>query len=439
MKIKILTVLLLLFCSKIYSQQNNSVENPLKKTWITYFGKDSSLSIRNIGLVQIQARYQELNKGSIAPTGEIQNEMVDINIPRICFGQFLSYKRLNMFYLLGTSSQTPANAKLGNVYTYETYISYQLVKRLLSIGLGQTLYNGLSRASSLQISQLIAVNPINQALPTAGKTDNLGRQFHFFAVGKIQKLEYRMALVKPMLQVGKDGKYLPELSENTASEVSYEFPTTKFGAEGYVCYQFLEEENTNYSSKSFSYLGSKKIFNIGLGFEYQPEATAYLNFDRDTVLNNAVSYAFDFFADLPLTNGGVITTYGVFYNYDYGTNYLKTSATMNYHTGGNTIQGGGNSEFVVGTGNSFCLQAAYLFPRAITSENHKLQLYTTLYYKNFDILKETALQIGGGLNYYLLGHNAKIGIQYFPREVYDNNYEIVQKTNNVYVQLQVSF
>jgi hypothetical protein len=423
----------------IFAQQAKKFENPLKKGWTVYLGTDSSVSIRTIGLVQLQARFLQLNPGSKSIDGTTKTTTTDLSITRVCIGSLLTYKRLTMFYLLGDNGNSVSNGKLGNFYTYEVYSHYALIPKYLSLGMGQTLYNGISRMSSLSISQIITVESCALAIPTAGKSDNIGRQFQIFAIGKIAKFDYRMALVRPMLQVGAGTQNLPDLVALKPINTSYDFPSDRFGAEGYVCKQFFEEESNLLSSRSFSYLGSKKIFNIGAGFEYQPKASAYLNENRDTIFNNTLTFSADCYADIPLSSGSVFTAYGAFYKYNYGKNYLKIGGTMNYFTGGDSPQGAGNNEYNIGTGNAVFFQAAYLFAKSITKENHRLQVYTYLYYKDFEALNEKSWQPGCGINYYILGQNAKIGIQYYRRNVYGNDLKISSTKNNILLQWQVSF
>lgn len=431
------TIFLVSFSILKLSSQN--FENPLKNGYTVFFGKDSVISIRTIALFQIQTRYLQLNPNSISPLGIERNQTIDIAIPRICLGGFLKYKNVNLFYLFGTSSQTIVTAKQGNFYNYETYISYNILKNKLILGTGQSLYNGISRATSLSITKLIAVEPIPMSIPTGGKSDQIARQYHIFATGTINKFEYRTALVRPMLQVGNSGNILPDLSSNQQINTSIEFPSDKFGAEGYYSLQFFDTESTLASAKSFSYLGQKKILNFGVGFEYQPNATACLTDIYDTVFNNTITLGADLFADIPLKTGAVFTTYAVFYNFDYGQNYLKKGGSMNYFSGGSSPQGAGISEYVIGTGNAFALQMAWLFAKKITKEEHRLQIYGTFYYKNFEALNQISFQPGGGLNYYILEHNAKISSQYYLRNIYNQELKISEQKNNFVVQFQIYF
>jgi hypothetical protein len=241
-----------------------------------------------------------------------------------------------------------------------------------------------------------------------------------------------------MLQVGSGTQNIPDLGSSKPTDVSYDFTSDKFGSEAYVAYQFFDTENIRLSAKSFSYLGSKKILNIGLGYEYQPRASALLNQNRDTVFNNTLSYAIDCYADLPLKSGAVFSAYGAFYNYDYGKNWLKTGGSGNYFLGGNTPQGSGTAEYTCGTGKAFYAHAAYLFARNLTKENHRLQVYLYTYFKNFEALKQASWQPGCGLNYYILGHNAKIGLQYYLRNVYGDDLKISDRKHNLMMMFQIS-
>jgi hypothetical protein len=437
-KLTIFSILYLLSGTlTLKAQQSATHENPLSKGWVTYLGKDSSLQIRTIGLVQIQARHLQLNPDTKTPTGEIKSSTTDLAVTRICVGNFMSYKQINLFYLFGNSGNSVATGKLGNFYTYEAYISYNLIPKALTLGIGQALYAGISRASSLSISKFITVDYNYLAIP--GKSDMIGRFMEIYAIGQLGNLEYRTALYRPMLQMGGAGVYLPNLSASAPLNTSYDFPTDQFGAQAYLAWNFFDKENIQYSSKSFSYLGAKKIFNIGAGFQYQPKATAYLNFNRDTLYHNTLTLSSDFYLDMPLNSGAVITAYGAWYNYDYGLNYVKTGGSMNYFSGGTSPQGAGNSEFTLGTGNACFVELAWLFRQTFTPDLHRLQFYTYLYYKNYHALAQPSWQPGFGLNYYLFGQNAKIALQYYLRNVYDTNLKIADHKSDVMLQFQVSF
>jgi len=421
------------------AQKSGSNENPLRKGLTFFVGSDSSVKIRFLALLQVQARYLELNNGSIAPDGHYKSSTFDLGMTRLCVGTHLSYKKLTFYYLLGNNGQTIVSGKSGNFYTYEGWISYALIPQYFTLGIGQSLYRGLSRASSQSSTQLLTNDILWQAAPLANKTDNIGRQFQIFAVGYLGKLEYRVSLVRPFTSVGANGAEFPVLNQAIATNKSYDFPSDRFGSEGYIAYQFKDIEDIRGSSKNFSYLGTKRVFNIGAGWAYQPKAVAYLDEARDTIRKNSLSLSIDAFYDVPFANNSALSLYSAFYKYDYGPDYLRALGTMNYFKGGSSAQGAGNGEYIVGTGNSFYIQVAYLFARRFTNENHKLQVYATFAYKNFEGLAEESYQPGAGINYYILDNNAKIGLQYQARPFYGNDSKISIYKNNILIQAQVSF
>lgn len=444
---KSVLIIILLTCFFIsfesHSQEKTKSENPFKKGLVFYLGADSSARVKFFGLGQIIGRYLELNEGTIVPGGEIEKSVFDIGITRICLGGIVNYKRVQLFYLFGNSGMGVNNGKLGNFYTYDGWISYQLIDKYLTMGIGQTLFNGVSRYSSISSVQSLTPELSFLSVPTLGLSDGIGRQFHLFATGNIKKFEYRVAIIRPFtnsLNASNVNRvYYPDLSADAPINRSFDYPTNKFGVEGYFAINILDTEDARGASRSFSYLGAKRMFNIGGGFEYIPRAAASLNERRDTVFHNTLTFALDTYLDVPLSGGGVFTGYAVLYNYDYGKNWIRKMGFMNYFSGGTTSQGAGISEYTCGTGMAFHAQLAYLFAKRFTKDEHKLQLYATYTYKNYEYLNDVSHQPGFGVNYYVMDHNAKVSLQYFPRPCYNNNLEIADYRTNLLLQFQVAF
>jgi hypothetical protein len=428
----------------VKAQDKLKAENPMKKGLTFYFGADSSARFRFIGLGQVVARYLELNEGSKAPDGKIKSSAADIALTRICLGGIFSYKRFQFYYLFGNSGMTIYSGKLGNFYTYESWMSYQLIDKKLALGIGQSLYSGPSRYSS--ISSVSSISPELSWLPTPtlANGDLIARQFHVFGNGHLGNLEYRVALVRPFTNsvnpsTNINSPYFPDLSAKAPIETSYDIASDKFGTEGYFNYQFFDKEDIRTAARSFSYLNAKKIFTIGAGYEYQPRATAKLNQNRDTLYHHALTLCIDSYLDLPLANDANITGYLAFFRYDYGNNWLRKMGSMNYFTGGTTKQGAGISEYTVGTGNGCYFHLGYMFAKRFTAEKHKLQVYVSYVYKDYEALKDVSHQPGVGLNYFILDHNAKVSVQYLRRPCYDNAMELKNYKNNVLIQIQAAF
>jgi hypothetical protein len=91
-----------------------------------------------------------------------------------------------------------------------------------------------------------------------------------FAKGKYGKLEYRFSLNKPFAT-----DLVPANVTDPSKAVAVDNNgNPSFSKAGYVEYQFLDEESNTLPFKVGSYLGTKKVFNVGAGFiirQMEPE------------------------------------------------------------------------------------------------------------------------------------------------------------------------
>lgn len=201
---------------------------------------------------------------------------------------------------------------------------------------------------------------------------------------------------------------------------------TKLSKAGYVEYQFFDTESNLLPYKVGSYLGTKKVFNIGAGFYNAPDAT------RSSVAGNVSKhdmrlYSVDAFLDLPIGSPelkGAFTAYSAFYNYNMGPNYLRNIGIMNIatndenFTGSRALAGPGNAQPTIGTGNIWYTQAGYLIPTAKENPKVRLQPFGAYTYKDFEQLQAPSSQFDIGANLFLDGHHAKITGQYSTRPIY---------------------
>jgi len=185
----------------------------------------------------------------------------------------------------------------------------------------------------------------------------------------------------------------------------------------------LEKENNKLPFFVGSYLGTKKVFNLGGGWHHHKEATASKT-ASGVVQNHDISLiGLDTFLDLPLNKsaGTALTTYAVFYKYDFGPNYIRNVGIMNVGFGAGTSQNGpGNAQPTIGTGNIFYTQSGFLLPEKILGEKGRLQPFGALTHKNFQYFDEGSWQYDLGLNYYINSHHAKITFQYSQRPLFEN-------------------
>ena len=92
--------------------------------------------------------------------------------------------------------------------------------------------------------------------------------------------------------------------------------------QGYFDYQFLDEESNFLPYKVGTYLGSKRVFNIGAGFLSHPNGVVVMDGTGNLEGEDVTIFAIDAFYDAPLgQDGSAITAYAVFQNNDYGRNF----------------------------------------------------------------------------------------------------------------------
>ena len=96
-------------------------------------------------------------------------------------------------------------------------------------------------------------------------------------------------------------------------------------------YQFLDQESNAGAGTVGSYLGRKRVFNIGGGVLYQPQGVWHTTQAGDTVRQAIKLFAVDVYYDAPLdaAKGTALTAYAGYFHYDFGPGYLRSNGVMN--------------------------------------------------------------------------------------------------------------
>ena len=310
----------------------------------------------------------------------------------------------------------------------------------MTIGGGLHYYMGLSRMTMSSTLNYMTIDAPIFNWPLIENSDQFARQVGIFAKGKYDKFEYRFSINKP---------YATNLAPTdvTASNDAVAVDNNgnaKWSKAGYVEYQFFDNESNFLPFKVGSYLGTKKMLNVGAGFYNAPESTR-------TSVNGAVQkhdislFAADVFADLPIGDKAkkmALTAYSVYYSYDFGPNYLRNIGIMNTavadpnFSGARPISGVGNSQPMIGSGSIWYTQAGLLLPNSNEKPKVRIQPFAAYAYKNFDALDKASGQFDIGSNFFLDGHHAKITTQYSTRPVYTSKTD-VQSKGELLVQLQI--
>ena len=253
-------------------------------------------------------------------------------------------------------------------------------------GIGLHYWNGISRFSSHSKLNFTAIDAPIFNWPNIEASDQFARQLGFLAKGQLGKFDFRVALNKPCA-VGAGGKY----DEATSRPIAFNVGNDNWSTQGYVSYQFLEKETNKRPYFVGSYLGEKRVFNLGGGGYHNAGATSSKNATGEVQYDGEKRFGLDTFLDVRLSSNSktALTSYVVWYNYDFGPNYLRNIGTMNMGFGLGTSQNGpGNAQPTIGIGSIFYTLPGFLLPESILKEKGRLKPFVAATLKNFEYFEE---------------------------------------------------
>lgn len=406
--------------------------------------ESGSKYIRFITWNQIWARAMEMNPAT-AVSGEPTSFYSDVALRRV---RMLAMVQISPRYMIfthfginnqtfnggGAASSTGTGAygagKKPGLFFHDAWNEYAIVlpkadrKFSLSMGAGLHYFMGVSRLTMASTLNNMAIDSPIFNWSTVDASDQFARQMGIFAKGKFDRLEYRFSVNKPYstnLTPVDALKFEDAIAVDNSGN-------SKFSYAGYLDYHFLDVESNTLPFKVGSYLGSRKVFNLGAGFFYNADAT------KSSVNGELNSHAIrllsvDAFLDMPIgksENKMAITAYSVYYNYDFGPNYLRNIGIMNVGSlaaNGNVspaITGIGNAQPMIGTGSIFYTQVGLLLPNAKENPKLRIQPFAAVSHKNFEALDVSFQKIDIGANLFIHGHHAKITPQYSTRPVFSD-------------------
>ena len=284
------------------------------------------------------------------------------------------------------SSAGASNAgKRPQLYMHDAWGEFAVKPGKLSIGAGLHYWNGISRLTNNSTLNFMTLDaPIFNWANIEG-TDQFARQFGIYAKGQIGRLDYRLHLNKPFAfgatpgAVAKNGVSVNVLNENWSQG-------------GYAKYMFWDKEANVYPYEVGTYLGSKKILNIGAGFYTHKGATLTKGKfgvvgATDSIVNTQKCFGVDAIMEYPLNKakGTMFHALMTYYNYDFGSNYRRNIGILNEHTTlpatKTSFAGGGNAQPTIGTGSIFYTQIGFLAPKLKNGQS--FMPYATVTYKKF--------------------------------------------------------
>lgn len=352
------------------------------------FNEDGSKYLRLISWAQVQGIY---------------NDNVSDDVSRLNFNlrraRILMFAQINDKFMilthfglnsLNSSTLSPVGKGDGaQLFFHDVWVQYNLSKNL-SVGGGLHYFNGISRLNNQSTLNMLTLDNNRQSWATIGLSDQFARHIGIFAKGKFGKLQYRVA-INDAITNGLDTRS-PEAGGPAVYGGKRILGSRDAGKAyaGYFDFQFLDQESNFLPFKVGSYLGGKKVFNVGAGFFLHPSGSVLMDLQGNLQAQDVSIFAVDAFYDAPLgDDGSALTAYATYQSNDYGKNYLYSA---------------------YGTGSMVYAHAGYVISGDKTKTRY--QPYVSYASNSYDATNDNRNVFGIGTNIYMSGHNSKITVEY---------------------------
>jgi len=392
---KLILLVLILGCSNLWAQEAPEEIDHSYKPLTLKLNESGSKYVRFIMWHQIWATTNNLS----ATDAKTQ---LNFSMRR---SRFLAFAQISPRFMMlthfGLNSLTPNNqTSLGNdgdspqMFLHDAWGELKITNDIY-IGAGLHYWKGLTRQSNTSTLNLMTMDQPRPFVHwhSLGITDQFARHLGMYVKGAPGKLEYRVAFNNPgrsPLGAGKDYSASFDTTGIATSNLTYTGvsednadgdPTGNLVIEGYVKYNIWDKESTKLPFYPGTYLGKKKILSFGAGFFLHPNGM----YDNVLAAHNSVSHlALDGMLELPM-DGGSLTAYASFINFNYGNDYVSRWG---------------------GTGNAIYAQLGYLIKKA------RVMPYVSVNNSSFEAVADPIMELNAGFNYFINGHNAKLTAEY---------------------------
>ncbi|WP_159470370.1 porin [Dyadobacter sp. 3J3] len=453
------TIMICLSSSATYSQNGSNEFKDGMKIKLDSSGKKY---INFITYATFWARISNANPGT-AINGVKKTRWTDFSIRQF---RLITYSQLNKHYLIladigidNQSFSTGGSAGGGNtgngsstfagtlgkkpaLYIHDLWNEYMVLpdvdettgkprKLSLYVGTGLHYWIGISRMTTSSSSTYLALDVPLFNWPLTDYSDQFARQLGIYFKGNAGPVAYRWAINKPFTVLSPNTVF-----NKSTADSSYAVDNNTKGnlsTTGYVAWQLFEKESHLLPYTTGTYVGTKKVFNIGMGYYFTKNGTATSSStapNASLIRHNILLWSTDCFVDIPF--GGVknwaFTGYSVFYKYDFGPKYLRYESNINANVGpapgytGPISQAGfGNLAPVTGSGNTLFTQIGMLLPKQHFTQI-RFQPFGELALQKFERYENSRFHywsIGG--NIYLDGHHSRLTFKYQTRPIVENN------------------
>lgn len=381
---------------------------------------DGTLYLRFAMWLQVWARAMQMNPGTtildpepgVDPAVNEESWYGDVGLRRARFLMFGKiFPRTFMLMHIGMNNQTFRNVRKPQVYFHDAWVEFEASKKgYIDIGGGLLYWNGVSRMTNASTITAMSLDLPIVNWPTIERTDQFARQMGLYAKGKAGLFDWRVAAVRP---------FSTSVGAPTAIG-NYNDSANTWGYSGYLQLQFFDIEPNVLPYTVGTYIGAKRVLNLGGGFHLHPKGIAYLDGGGNVKEDMLTIAAGDLFADIPFKGGGALTAYGVYYYMDFGPNNIRNIGIMNPGDlgSGTSFAGQGNAYPMIGTGHTGYAQLGGLIP-GTAGKYMKFQLYGLSQFSWFEALQDPMIQFGAGLNMFIHRHNAKVTVEWRNRPIFN--------------------
>lgn len=351
---------------------------------------DGTKYFRTISWGQFWAQYKDNAPEDVANT--------NFSVRR---ARILTYAQLNKNFLIVThlglnslngDTMSPTGKGEGSQLFFHDFWGQWSLNENHAVGAGLHYWNGISRLNNQSTLNMLTLDNNRQSWATIGLSDQFARHIGVYLKGKLNKLQYRLAIneaVTSNLQAGG----LPVNNGNAVYGGRRLLGSKDAGKTfaGYFDYQFLDQESNFLPYKVGTYLGSKKVFNIGAGFFLHPNGSVRADGNANLTGEDVTIFSVDAFYDAPINDSGAaLTAYATYQVNDYGKNY----------TLGTTYE----------SGSMLYAHVGYLIPAS--ANKTRVQPYVSLNNRQIDAIDDTASRFGLGANLFFTGHHSKLTFEY---------------------------
>lgn len=301
--------------------------------------------------------------------------------------KFMILTHFGVNSLNGNTLSPTGKGEGSQVFLHDAWAQYNFTKNF-TMGVGLHYFNGISRLSNQSTLNMLTLDNNRSSWATLGLSDQFARHIGVFAKGNFDKFQYQLAINSAMVKTLDERTPTATIPVYRGKELLGKDAGKTFA--GYFQYSFLDTESNFLPFKVGSYLGGKKVFNIGAGFFAHPNGAVVLDGSGNPKGEDVSIFAIDAFYDAPLSNNGsAITAYAVYQNNNYGKNYAFGP---------------------YGTGSMLYAHVGYLFGGEKTQV--RFQPYTSFSTNKYEASNDSRNRLGLGVNAYLSGHNAKFTLEY---------------------------